>query len=83
MKVQENMEDMANFNIPGQWASAVSSWQYVVEHCHETLLLPSWTHAKKCKRITSFFMSMIRAKKTSKSTFKKVKDYKQRGYIKY
>ena len=36
MKDQENMVNAAKFHTPSQLAAAVSSGQYIAEHCYET-----------------------------------------------
>ena len=49
------MMGVAKSHISNQWATEVSSWQYVVEHFHEAKLWPSL----KSKRITYFLCSWL------------------------
>ena len=39
--------DVAKSHIPSWWASAVTSWQHVAEHYHDTKLWPSLNTLKK------------------------------------
>ena len=60
MRDQKNVGDVTKSHIPSQWASAVSSQQYVAEHCDPDNMCSSidmkqnyeqaWPHPKKTKQ---------------------------------